>query len=670
MPIFLPSGQNELPGSGGGGDSGRAGPNFTQNNYQQVNAQFNNFDQTFNRYQTSYTQFNTKINVNMKSLHQQFQQLNVDMQKQTESIKKAAKESTNFLNGILKITIASYALHKALDWGASIKNSITQIGFLEQKARALAGSFRNLGLDSNRKQSLFAGFAEQGGISRRFSTANEIQGLLNLRQSLQRQLGESEATALTLDITKAFGTSTAELSKFLALAGTGNVTKALSQFESVDIEKTSLALNALNLRQTELGKTSFTLEKAFNDVSDSWERFVRDVVERNGIQLQNVFQDISQAVINIVNMGSRMVTEWAPVLHIFEAMAHAVTWAASEWDEMLTDNLSSKVETIELHNAKAAKAMSKGNIELAREEMRLAQQAYVMAQKGIAPFTPLSFSPATASTGPSNAVQQQSIDRALTVGELRAKSLEGLQSELDLEAKRVDLLQAQYSLYSETPAFFGRQLEALQKLSGELDKYIGQLQQKATLESTDTTVKGQEKYLETQRKIAETEMQRVQLTKQLRDGYLAAVTASAVGAGRFEKLLFTQENNLGLALDMRAAKANPLLGRTGLPSGVNPFQLTGNFANDQREANRYQRELQNFFGGERASRPVLVPNETGRGVLIHKQVNKTIGGNGASEIFQAAELLKQGMEKVVSALEANPNSPDLPVRRGSPSHNS
>ncbi len=57
--------------------------------------------------------------------------------------------------------------------------------------------------------------------------------------------------------------------------------------------------------------------------------------------------------------------------------------------------------------------------------------------------------------------------------------------------------------------------------------------------------------------------------KELRDGYLSAVTASALGASRFSKVLITQDQNLMRGLLKGAVKPNFLLGQAGAAAGAN-----------------------------------------------------------------------------------------------------
>ena len=72
----------------------------------------------------------------------------------------------------------------------------------------------------------------------------------------------------------------------------------------------------------------------------------------------------------------------------------------------------------------------------------------------------------------------------------------------------------------------------------------------------DAMEKVRKKQLEHNRLTAE----QVNMLKELRDGYLDAVQAQAFGAGAFEKILITQEKNLGKGMDKGLVKQNLMLG--------------------------------------------------------------------------------------------------------------
>lgn len=73
----------------------------------------------------------------------------------------------------------------------------------------------------------------------------------------------------------------------------------------------------------------------------------------------------------------------------------------------------------------------------------------------------------------------------------------------------------------------------------------------------------QEKKLDLEEKITNKIRDQLQLAKQLRDGYIQAVAASAFGAGRFSKILITQEKNVMKGLEKRIVKQNYLMGAIG-----------------------------------------------------------------------------------------------------------
>ncbi len=78
----------------------------------------------------------------------------------------------------------------------------------------------------------------------------------------------------------------------------------------------------------------------------------------------------------------------------------------------------------------------------------------------------------------------------------------------------------------------------------------------------------QERLLDLQKEHTEKTREQLELVKSLRDGYLDAVQAQAFGAGRFSKILITQEKNLMRGLQKGVAKRNYLLGQFGEAAGA------------------------------------------------------------------------------------------------------
>ena len=70
---------------------------------------------------------------------------------------------------------------------------------------------------------------------------------------------------------------------------------------------------------------------------------------------------------------------------------------------------------------------------------------------------------------------------------------------------------------------------------------------------------------EQQTAIKQTQLEQLQTVKKLRDGYIEAIKSMSIGAGSFNKLIISQEQNMGLAQRMGAVRKNLLLGSTQQP---------------------------------------------------------------------------------------------------------
>lgn len=92
--------------------------------------------------------------------------------------------------------------------------------------------------------------------------------------------------------------------------------------------------------------------------------------------------------------------------------------------------------------------------------------------------------------------------------------------------------------------------ENLQKVQKEIDLH-GETQS-ALQKRNELLQKGKDLTLE-----------QLNTVKELRDGYINAVEASVFGAGQFSKIIISQEQNLGKAMDSRMVKKNYLLGQVG-----------------------------------------------------------------------------------------------------------
>lgn len=141
------------------------------------------------------------------------------------------------------------------------------------------------------------------------------------------------------------------------------------------------------------------------------------------------------------------------------------------------------------------------------------------------------------------------------------------------------------NLYGSAALAVEAQLKIVEKMQQEKDllidmlsrqqQYVGLLEAQGI--AGEQLLFAKQKQLELEEKIFSKTSEQVQLIKQLKDGYLDAVQASAFSAGRFEKILIDQEKNLGMALDKNIAKKNILLGQTGKDAArasVDPFRFS------------------------------------------------------------------------------------------------
>lgn len=92
-------------------------------------------------------------------------------------------------------------------------------------------------------------------------------------------------------------------------------------------------------------------------------------------------------------------------------------------------------------------------------------------------------------------------------------------------------------------------------------------QLKAQGVNTDEMRNVQKKLIDLEQQRANILAEQVSMVKELRDGYLDAVQAQAFGAGKFEKIIITQEQNIAKALDKRIAKESFLVGQVGDAAG-------------------------------------------------------------------------------------------------------
>lgn len=143
----------------------------------------------------------------------------------------------------------------------------------------------------------------------------------------------------------------------------------------------------------------------------------------------------------------------------------------------------------------------------------------------------------------------------------REKTLERLRDATELEKGNLEIVKGIYGAAGLSAKAQMNVVDALQK-----QKEIVASQLKTIAEERKMAPGNQallEKELAKRKELQQLTLEQVNMLKELRDGYLDAVQAQAFGAGAFEKILITQEQNLGKALDTNIAKKNLLLGTTG-----------------------------------------------------------------------------------------------------------
>lgn len=171
---------------------------------------------------------------------------------------------------------------------------------------------------------------------------------------------------------------------------------------------------------------------------------------------------------------------------------------------------------------------------------------------------------------------------------------------LKAEASRIELiknlrsedLRISQALYGTPALAVQSQLEIVKALEMQKQNLIQQdkvqadfieKQKKIAAETADPSVQkialealfgAENKRLEINLKIKQIMAEQLETAKELRDGYLDAVQASAFGARAFEKIIITQEKNLGAALEARTVKQNFLLGSNKSVSNVSSYRFT------------------------------------------------------------------------------------------------
>lgn len=163
----------------------------------------------------------------------------------------------------------------------------------------------------------------------------------------------------------------------------------------------------------------------------------------------------------------------------------------------------------------------------------------------------------------------QAFDAAFDQAVAKQKAqLEIADAQRSLYQRQLDISKALYG----TPALgVQSMLRVTKQMQIEKDLLKDQLESikaiMAQMEAREVSASKMQGYrkrvLELEEKIAAKTAEQLSMVKELRDGYLDAVQAQAFASGEFEKIIISQEKNLGMALDKGLVKANYLLGQVG-----------------------------------------------------------------------------------------------------------
>ncbi|KKM87589.1 hypothetical protein LCGC14_1267370, partial [marine sediment metagenome] len=165
--------------------------------------------------------------------------------------------------------------------------------------------------------------------------------------------------------------------------------------------------------------------------------------------------------------------------------------------------------------------------------------------------------------------------------------LQPIQNELEIASRQKGIADARLAIAKATygTAALGVKaqldvVKAMQKEKSLLkDQLAGVIKLQGETSDRGKILEYQKKELDLRKAIADKTAEQLQAVRELRDGYLDAINAQAFGAGMFEKIIVSQEKNIGIALDKNIAKKSFLLGSTGGlgVSGVRPtrFGVTG-----------------------------------------------------------------------------------------------
>lgn len=592
------------------------------------------------------------------------------------------------LAGILSVAALTAGLKKMSDY-------ITETAWSRERARAMGGPANVLSSLGNRRDvDLYNQYAQQG-FSNRFAGATEIEGLKALRDELQAKLGEQYGQELTLKLTESLKNSRAELQQFLAMASQ-DVPRALEVFQSADIDNFSTALAAARQKGDELSKTAFTIEQAWRDVKDAFEQYVKSFVEANGGDLRATIQQFAQGMVDAINWGRQWAAEMKPVFEFIMAGFRQVAQAWEFWSGRTgekarqTDADRARIAALgnqtkdllrQAEQAKAAGQTDQYNRLVAQIKSNTAEQERILSgamarwNPGALPKLKLPEQVAKVKTNMDAAVQstkteRQEIERMLTPIQQAALNIQRFDESLEVAGATLKRDMARLNMLESSPLGFGQMMQATVDTVKDIDSVIDTLNAKlaeqnaiiaenakAGRDSKDDRIKA----LDIESEINDRMAERNKLLAGMQRGYLDAIGAMAMGAGKFEKFIVGQDRNVRRGLAAGMIRNNPLVG--GLDGGsISPFRFSTNMDSNLSSAMDYERSIRGAFKDQLPA-PFLAPRmpqqvaDLGAGTLMQRpgggESKTTTGGSGATTTAvtptRAADKLVSAGEMLISA---------------------
>lgn len=136
--------------------------------------------------------------------------------------------------------------------------------------------------------------------------------------------------------------------------------------------------------------------------------------------------------------------------------------------------------------------------------------------------------------------------------------------------KQMDLVH----MYAAQLAVLGKQEQALQDQRAIQSSKFANASDEEKVELRMELWDIENKIFEIQGKQRQMQQRQVETLKELRDGYLDAVKAQAMAAGRFSKIIIEQDRNIAMGLEKGIAKPNFLLGSTGTRSRLDSYRFS------------------------------------------------------------------------------------------------